>query len=591
MPRWKKNNLSPQHDVAAIRESFRPDIEAPRDVEEDSRLLDLLRFSQVLLAWVAQFDVNSPATLLAAGAVGHHGIARFMEFISGELAKLAPRRVSSHRTMLMGTEDRSTAAADSDGGVGTSMTAWLKAKQELSEALNSFDFLREQVAGYIRMEPDTGYPYDELPDRVTWTESWEPGDEEVDILTDTRYPQISLHTFLRRDWDKAQRLHNQIARAARHEIEAFVAGMTGDMLDVGFPRIGELVAALPKGGKKSRLKRTLKRCEQLTRAILDLFATPLPNDPTPYGRPHEEFFVSQLVDRFIDAGRKYAEECLPLTGKPRGSLQAKRKKILRRFAIVAQYAFLVSGNGLFRRFATVVATVDVFAQHLQACVKQLLDAESAKYQVEESELRGFVHDLNLLIIEPKVLERWRTGLKKAATRRDADYYGRFIVQIVKSVKWQAAGWDRGDAAQALTRVGLITAKGKDGRGQLDAIRDACFVMQQVGLAVQAPFHRMLDDPKSFSGDGERELNRKVGENTPWVVNPLGAVLAAERRPRGAGRGAGGRTGSQRRQKGSHKKVVRRAAAKVVREASPTPKKKRAPRARVRATAAKKKPRA
>ncbi len=581
MGRWVRARPGRRPATSEVIESLYAEIDAARDIEDEARLRDLLKFGQGIAAWVAQFDVNSPATLLAAGAVGHLGIARFMEFIDAELGRLAPLVPSSCMPQSHGKNKK--------------VTEWQEAKQRLSETLNYFQFLREAVAGSFRVEPEIAYPCNQSLDRVTWTEVWEPGGEEASLLAELRFPGVRKHAFMRRRLDKAQRNHNQIVKAGGDRARALIADMSGDQRDVGFAEIRERIAALPLDANRSRLTRTLNLCERRTRALLELVPEAIPGDPTPYGKPFQEFFAASVIDRFIKAGRVYAEECLPLLGLPRGSLQDRRKRLLRRFAIVAQYAFLASGNGLFGRFAEVVAAIDVFSQHLQSDVKALLDAVSAKSQANKREVQEMVRDLNRLIIEPKVLKRWRAAPDEKAKDRDSIYYGRFIAEIVKSVQGQSGAWDRKDVAPALARARLITAKGKAGRGQVQAVTDACVVMQRVGLAVQLPFNRLVGNGKPSSRAQLHELTPMDGENTPWIVNPLGAVLAVERQTT-AGRQRRSRHGKSRhRRAGSQETAGPRGvvpgSTNQKRGVKPGVVKPKAPRKRLRPKVAKKKTRA
>lgn len=514
-------------DERAALAASRIDRDAWRDIEDDGRLSDLLLFGQGLAAWVAQFDPKSYATLLAAGAVDVHGIDRLLLFIDDTLVRLAPYTGRDKGTEPNDSRGDARGAENASGRGGSEESVPTSERRDaqwkLRRTLNTFRFLREHVAGNLRDEPELPYPYDQSPDSVPWYSTWEPTDEETAVVARAWFKQFAQHEILRRGLAEAQRAHDRIARHGREEVQRLIEQMRAEDCVEGFASIRAALATLSPGKKKADAESALKKFKRATLALAKLVREPVPGDPTPFGRPHQEFFAADLIDKFVIAARDYIEQCLLLAEKRRGSLQARRKKAARWFAIVAQYAFLASSNGRFRRFAELIAAVEVLSLRLQEDVAGLLEASKAKRRASEEELQGDVRMMNAMIVESQVLKRWRAAFEREGSKRKARYYGRVIKSIVESENKQTAPWERGDVLPALSREGLITAKSR--RKKIDAVTDACFLMQQVGLAVQIPFDYLLGDaspPPRRRGQSQPAI---AHDGEPWIVNPLGAVMA------------------------------------------------------------------
>lgn len=520
-------------DLAAARKRAREETGAPRDIEDVAHLRELLKFAQGLAAWFKQFDVASPATWLAAGAVGHHGIDAVMLFIENTLLRLAPytddsggRRGAAVAHGAVPPSDAlplSASGPEESGAGGTAARDWARAKRQLTKTLNYFRYLRERVAGNLRQEPDWKYPYGELLDDAPWYWTWEPADDETDAVAEFWFKQFRKRGLLQRPLAELQRNHDRIASLGCQEMLRLVERLRDERCDEGFPRVRARVDAMPTGPKKTRARAVLRKFEWRAASLREAIPEPDPGDPTPFGKPYQEFFATNLIERFVGAGRAYIEVCLPLLTKDRGSLQGRRKKVARWIAVVAQYAFMASGNGLFARFAELIAAVDVLSDYLQEDVAALLDSKSAKLRAGEDEVRSIVNQMNAMVVEPKVLTRWRAGLDRAGAKKDATYYGSVIGTIVDSEGKQTTPWSRGDVLPALRRAGLITAKAP--RKKVDAVTDACCLMQQVGLAVQLPLDHLLkagDPPPKRKGNA---VDLVAHDGLPWIVNPLGAALA------------------------------------------------------------------
>lgn len=527
--------LEPDKD--AVRSRAKAETEALRDISDVARLRELLTYAQGLAAWVGQFDTASPATLLAAGAVGLHGIDALLLHIEDTLLRLAPYEADSRGRR--GAATRGDAAPSENprqrepGPGGSASKKWLEAKRQFSKTLNYFRYLHELVAGNLRQEPDLKYPYEESPENVPWHWTWEPADKETKMASLLRFAGLPKHKMLKRSVTEAQRIHDRIASLGRHESLYLLRLLQQEDTPEGFPRIRELVGAMETGPKKARAKAALKKFELLMLAISGLVPEPASGDPTPFGEPHQEFFATNLVERFIGAGRDYVERCLPLLEKRRGSLQGIRTKVSRWIATVAQYAFLASSNGSFRRFAEVVAAIDLLSGCLKKHIAELLDSSTAKQVTDADELQNIVRQLNKKVVEPKVLRRWQTALGRAGAKAGVAFYGKAIETIVSSEGKQTKPWSRGDVLPALSRAGLITAKAQ--RKKLDAVTDTCYLMQPVGLAVQVPLEHLLSEGSPSPKRKGQEDARVAHDGLPWIVNPLGAVLADVSTKRGVGR--------------------------------------------------------
>ena len=506
-------------------ENARPDLEAPRGIHDANLLRELVLFANGLRTWAAQFDASSPATLLAANMISHRSIDACMSYIGDALIRLDPF-VSTDSAAPHGEQQqpRHTGDTTTDGQtpLESAATAERREKeQNLIKTLNYFHLLQEHVAGHLRSVPDIPYPYDDIPDKVEMYESWEPSDDETAYVVRNRYPPMANDRYMTRSRSDVQRTHDRLAVLGRHCVEDFIERMASGELAEGFTRMRETVAAAPSGARNAKAKKSLKQFEILTRRLRDLVPDELPGDPTPFGKPHQEFFAANLIEKFITAGRAYMEDCLPLLGLPRGSLQKKREAVLRRIAVVAQYAFLASSNGLYPRFAQLLAAVEEYARHLQEDASSLLDAPIAS-AVNVAHSEEVIRDLNRLSVEPRVLGRLRAMLGDA-TRR----IGKIIAAIVTDDPVQATPWDRGDKVPLLSKAGLIAAKSKlkVNRSKLDALTTDLVRMQQVGLAVQVPLDYLLSENKSLPKRKTKDDARFASAGLPWIVNPLGALLA------------------------------------------------------------------
>jgi hypothetical protein len=577
-------------DRDAVLSASRAVTESPRDVEALDRLRELLAFGQGLSAWVSQFDVSGPATLLASAAIGHRGIDAVLLYIEDTLARLAPHK--DHGTGTVGTATlahpeppgASSEIATAPGGV--SANAWQQAQKQLCKTINTFRFVREHVGGNLRSEPDIAYPNEPFPDDVPWRDAWEPADEETAVVALTRFARIKRHRLRDRDAATAQRVHDRIATVARDFVRAFVLKMQAENSGGGLPRIQKLVDQLRPGSRKANAKMALRKLSLLMPAILQLVPTETPGEPTPFGKPFQEFFAAELVERFIEAGREYAQTCLPLLESRKGSLQAARKKLLRQFAVVAQYAYVASGNGWYGRFAELLAAVDVFADALQKDTEALLDAPSVNQQAEADSIQTIVRVLNVRIVEPRVADLWRATLGNRA-----GFCGKLIELVVNSEGGQAKPWSRGDVVPTLSRAGLITAKGKNGRGKAGSVTDACMLMQQVGLAVQVPLDYLLSESGSLPKRKKKDDALFSPDGLPWLVNPLGAVLAEEAMNKEAGQPRKDRK-SRVKQRDAVIPMPQRAGKKSAKKACKKASKKAARKDRLPVTkAAKKWPRA
>lgn len=572
------------------------DRDAARDIKDRGRLCDLRFLGQGLAAWAAQFDPNSYATLLAAGAVGPHGLDAVLGFIDDKLRLLAPyedSRAGQRPEDSRGDAgDSTTGSARGGGEANPPSSEWLDAQWQLCRTLNTFRFQREHVAGDFRMEPDLAYPYDESPDSVPWYPMWEPADEATAVVAQAWFRQFPDHELLRRGLADAQRVHDKIARHGRDEVRRLIVQMRAVSCDEGFPRVRAAIATLPPGKKKADAENALKGMRRATLALGKLVTKPVPGDPTPFGRPHQEFFAVSLIEKFVDAGRAYNKHCVPLIEKRRGSRQKRRDKVARWFAVVAQYAFLASSNGRFRRFAELVAAVEVFSVRLQEDVTRLLDAISARQRASDEQILNIVQEMNAKVVEPQVVKRWQAALEREGSNKEASFYGKMIKVIVESENRQVTPWERGDVLPALCQAGLITAKGQR---KIDSVTNACFLMQHAGLAVQVPFGFFLGDanaPPSRKGQSEPAI---AHDGEKWIVNPLGAVLA-DLRPADASKPAGVQSGKrQPKLKVADVSAPRGGAAKNLEKRKPggiaKPKQPRPPSKRSLPKAAKKWPRA
>jgi hypothetical protein len=511
-------------DRTAAVEAALPDIEAVRAIGDAENLNRLVALAEALATWASQFSSDSPATLLAANVIGVHGIDACMQFIGDNLLRIAP-------FIDGGTARRPKRVQAKEAGVACK--AYSAAEQRLMETLNLFRFLQDHVAGHLRREPDMPYPYDHDPDTVPWIESWQPADDETAAIVYARFRELSKPTEAARRWAAIQSTHDRIAMLGRQSLREFHSEMNSDKWPESFPRMSAVVASARPGKRTAKARAALQKLETCTHRLLDLVPEHEPNGPQPFGSPHQEFFASKPIGKFILAGQRYLNDCLPLLNLGRGSLQAKRKAVLRRIALVAQYSFLASSNGRLYRYLELVDAVGTYAYHLHRDAQAILDMPSIA-RIDGSREAEVVDTLNRLVIEPKVLMH-----KRAALGDDAPRLGAMIAAIVADDPLQEKSWERGDKVRVLSKAGVIATSGGAKRSKLDALTTALVRLQQVGLAVQVPFDYLLSKQDALPKRRRRDSTAFAHDGLPWIVNPLGAVLTqyAAVKPK---RGRGGR---------------------------------------------------
>lgn len=544
-------NLSP--DRPAVLRAARPEAFAPRAFKDPQQLRELLSLADGLCDWTQQFDVGSPATVLAASMIGVHSVDACMQFIGDALLQIAPYAGAGEvwQQADMAAEKRNAAA-------------------ELTEILNDFRFLQEYLAGNRRSQPE--YPYicdyicDELPDDVTVCESWEPADEETEILVAARYRELGKDsadgTILARgrDLETVQRIHDRIGTLSLEVAENFIRTMADDDGIAGFPSVSRAINVLPAGHKhKTKATLALEEFQVLCRDLGGLLTSanvgPQGESRHPFGRPHEEFRVADVMEKIVAAGRKYSESCLPLlkpsgqsTEKWRRTLQKRRRAFLRRLAFVSQYAFLASGNGRYRWFAEILHALGLVALLVKRHTETLLAAVdstqpavlSSRQQLprllanRQPEKHRLVGDLNRLIIEPREKQRLEDALGSRAAQ-----HGGIIAAIVAEDPLQDKPWIVSKKTGVVERAGLLVKNKKNKsesnksesneRAGKDALASRLCEMQLVGLAVQVPWEFLLEPtgklPRRKTAQGFGQGLSFAPDGLPWVVNPLGSVLA------------------------------------------------------------------
>lgn len=509
-------------------------IDAPRKLDDADQLAGLLQFAEGVLAWVNQFKTLSPATAVTASAISHRGVDDALDLIEETLRRHAPYvggPPRSHKTHLPQRE----------------VSERRDAQRQLTKTLNYFDFLRASMNGLRQYVPDHEYPYDALPENVQWQEGWEPADDETEHLANAWFRPGSQRGALGGHDDAVQRIHDRIGTVAREAVIAFTADMVDGNRCVGFRAVRSAVDEK----HNARAKAACRRLEKLTAQVHELVVTvPEQGAPLPFGKPHQEFITSAIVARFVDAGQAYAEHCVSVLPLTRSARQMERKAFLRRLSVVSQYAHLAGGNGRYPHFLAVLEGLGAFAKALRDDVVALLPRLKTT-QRDEACIQGIVRQLNRQIIEPGVFKRWRQVLGKAARRM-----GRIIDAIITDSPLQDPPWTPGDMVTVLRRRGLLKRAGKKRDAKSEEIREALFNMQQLGLAIQAPWDYIYGrKPRVPVRRGQKGVVFEH-KGLPWLVNPLGAVLGYDSPPQAMNPSRGSK---KRGAKGQSRGRVKKAA--------------------------------
>lgn len=487
-----------------ILEAHESSCEADRDLADPTRLHELLVLVEGLAAWAAQFADQPLAILVAAAAIGQRGVEDFVSHIDDRLAALAPIRST-----------RPTSHGTGSGGSAATRDRSAGPRRDLSRTLNYFRFISEHLAGTRSFTPDYDYPCDPLPDHVPWADSYEPPDEEVTRL-------VELLPFLRggdraRDGEqleRRQRFHDRVGQFSRGVLRDFKGYMDSEDA-VGFSRVRAALRDRPS----ARARAACRRFELLTHKLNELFVD-ADRSVLAFGRPHQAFFAVGVIQKFLAAGREYAELCLAKLPVTTSHRQMLRKALLRRIGIVGQYAFLVDGNSKASWFREIVDLIDHFAVAARTDLLRLLSGHGGG-AAKAFDTREVVHDLNNRIIDPRVFVSWQKTLGSESNR-----IGAIVSAVAMENGPQATPWSPGQKVPALRRNGLLTRQARKRDVHSEELREWLFKMQLVGLAFQAPWDFLTGETSEGPTRGSDHGNLR------WLVSPFGAVLATTRARRG-----------------------------------------------------------
>jgi hypothetical protein len=510
---------------------------AMRRLDDPVSLHALLHLAEGVLAWISLFEPLSPATVVAAGSIGHRGIDEVLGFIDEGLQKHAPHVGKSGKSPAANPEKPLPTAKNE--------AAQQEAVRELSKTLNYYDFLRASLNGHRQYVPDHEYPYEHLPENTTWQETWEPADEETEYLVEVRFRGGARSPILKERLQDIQKFHDRIGHVSREVVQRFAEDMASGEYPASFSEVRSALLANPN----AQAKAACRRLELLTQQIHGMVVTPSQGKTAlPFGVPHQEFFVAGLVAKFVDVGQRYADEGLAVVGRNRSDRQSVRKGFLRRIGNVAQYAHLASGNGRYVRFLDVLDRIGGFAESLREDVLSLLPAP---VPIVPATVTGIVNELNRRLVDPDILTNWRKVLGPETAR-----IGGIIEAIVTDDPLQARPWTPGDHVLTLGKRGLLRRRGKKRDAKSEEVRDALFAMQHVGLAIQAPWEYVVGRAASLPSRTSKDGARFEQDCLPWIVNPLGSVLVSNGSAGGsvATRASRRRSGRKQKQGRSRRKT-------------------------------------
>lgn len=447
-----------------------------RDFTDPEKCGELARLCEVLFAWADRFRAGSPTAFVYAGSVSDDQIDRFFEHVEQQCVRLAPvvPQQSSHAT-----------------GSG-----W---QTELSGLIGSIQAINRLLTGDVVWEPEsvdrlTGEPVGE------WEKQRQPSsDSDIDEMV-VHY-DASVVTLRKSDQKQVAGVHERLAELARGAMGELMKKLSKPNYVGGFHSITQIL-----GSSESPAARGA--AIEYRASIENLAAMAGQASPGVWDR----HAWRNAVRRLLLARDGFTIHCWPLLGKNRSDRQARKKSALRDLGVCLQYAGLIGSNVQSQRVVTAIDTIGVIASRTLSLLREHCGVR--RNTMSSGTLDKEVREMDRLIVDPAVLEHWKAGL--AGNARQC---GR-IVQVLTRYSSEVPDlWRPEDVVNVLHKASVIGVSGRAAKDKLDGLLD---LMVPVGLAVQIPWTaldtaRPLAKGLRLDGMGHRQK--------PWVVNPLGAILA------------------------------------------------------------------
>lgn len=381
----------------------------------------------------------------------------------------------------------------------------------LSDAIDALPSLREHYCGTSTMSPSVTGAVDQdgVPEASGDVEpEWIPPDEATPEILRTMLPVVLGHKEAAGILVTAREGANRMAILAEAAIRELLASLSRDGRGgLSMPEIGRRVAA-QEGKQSEGVKAVHERLVQEVGSLQDALLRGLAQVP--------DMLIID-VESLEQAAEAWCQECLPLLGVARHTLESKRKVLRGAVANVVQYAHLIRGSISLPGFLGARWGLRVVAQTIMQKLESL-DPKVRDAAASRAKFREHVADkLELATGIETVVTAWRKRLGP-----DAAVCGRLAGLVCKNSGNQRP-WRLRDHIVSLTRAKILDGKTLTSR-QRQMMR-LLGRMQQVGIAFQVPWDYVHGRRRAPPQRPDGNINPT---GSKWVLNPLAKLLSTGR---------------------------------------------------------------
>ena len=502
MPRYEGSQLGYRVSARTLLQHPERFLHVPkRDLSDKARLRQLSRFCESLEKWAQRFTPSAAVLAHSAALISDEGIETFLDHVNRQLNTLAPIRAASSR--IEETAEKKPRSLGGKSGL-----------DRVEELLNVLMHLSEYVVGTFGWEPNVVNTVGGTTETAAWHRSWQAPDDAV--VTFVAEQIIELREIERLDVPpaKIRIMHSRLSSLARQVVRDFIKRLNRTDEHVGLKNIKRLLGANgdPDAAKAFR---------DFAAAVGRIAAVASERS----GSPLYSTQWQGAVVRLLETHGEYSSKCLPLlrlAGLTRVGLQKKREQLAGWVALVAQYLFLVRGNGQRARFAALCEGVRLATHEIRT---QLLELPKHAFSPDmQKDIDNTVASFDQLVIDPSLSDLWHSRLGGKAKKISS-----LVCTITEAQGGTSKTWTLGDHVSSLRASGVLTRQMTDPsrgrnpkRGPTEQLQQLLYAMQEVGLAVQVPWGYISGEEGSLRRNSKEGLLSRRGLG--WCVSPLGASL-------------------------------------------------------------------
>jgi hypothetical protein len=466
MPRYEGSQLGYRVSARTLLQHPERFLHVPkRDLSDKARLQQLSRFCESLEKWAQRFTPSAAMLAHSAALISDAGIETFLDHVNRQLNTLAPIRAALSRT-----EETGETKPHSLGGKS--------GLERVEELLNVLMHLSEYVVGTFGWEPNAVNTSGGTAETAAWHHSWQAPDDAV--VTFVTEQIIELREIERLDVTpaKIRIMHSRLSSLARQVVRDFTKRMNRTDEQVGLRNIKRLLGTSGDPDAAKAFRDFAAAVGRIAVLASERSGSPL------YSTQWQDAVV-----HFLETHGEYSSKCLPLlrlAGVTRVGLQKKREQLAGWVALVAQYLFLVRGNGQRARFAALCEGVRLAAHEIRT---RLLELPKHAFNPDlQEDIDNTVAAFDQLLIDPRLSDLWHSRLGGRA--KTISSLARTITEAQGS---KIKTWTLGDHVSSLRASGVLTRQMTEPtpdrnpkRGPKDQLQQLLYAMQEVGLAVQVP---------------------------------------------------------------------------------------------------------